>query len=109
MKELIYFPENELKPTGGPRGYLYNLNKGLEEIGEKSIFFLPPQKKTSNKNKIKEWIPYRLLQLKNAIRFSNLDKEKDPVMVDFTLYISTGRMIYTGVGSSWKNIMERLY
>lgn len=86
MKELIYFPENELKPTGGPRGYLYNLNKGLEEIGEKSIFFLPPQKKTSNKNKIKEWIPYRLLQLKNAIRFSNLDKEKDPVMVDFSEY-----------------------
>lgn len=31
-KVLIYMKENDLKPVGGPRGYLYNLKKRLRQI-----------------------------------------------------------------------------
>lgn len=41
MKILIYMPKNGLKPIGGPAGYLYNLKKGLDEIGCGEVYFLP--------------------------------------------------------------------
>lgn len=41
MKILIYMPKDKLKPIGGPAGYLYNLNIGLEEIGASEVDFLP--------------------------------------------------------------------
>lgn len=37
-KILIYMKEDDLKPTGGPRGYLYNLKCGLEKINENVDF-----------------------------------------------------------------------
>ena len=42
MKILIYMPEDNLKPIGGPSGYLHNLYTGLNEIGDDSVDFLPP-------------------------------------------------------------------
>ena len=41
-KLLIYEPKNKLKSTGGPEGYLYNLNLGLEKIDNQDvqIYFL---------------------------------------------------------------------
>lgn len=52
MKVLIYMPYNTLKRTGGPRGYLYNLNCGLKLINTNNVFieFLPVQKKEKYKN-----------------------------------------------------------
>lgn len=41
MKILIYMPENNLRPIGGPAGYLYNLYAGLKEIGSSAVDFLP--------------------------------------------------------------------
>ena len=45
-KILIYRRESELSPTGGPKGYLYNLKNGLDKIdtSDLSISFLPPIK-----------------------------------------------------------------
>jgi glycosyltransferase involved in cell wall biosynthesis len=40
LKILIYKNKCELAPTGGPNGYLYNLNQGLNEIGSKEVEFL---------------------------------------------------------------------
>lgn len=34
---LIFEPKNKLKSTGGPEGYLYNLNLGLEKISDENI------------------------------------------------------------------------
>ena len=34
---LIYYKKEDLAPTGGPRGYLYNLNKGLEKIQNSDV------------------------------------------------------------------------
>ena len=40
MKTLIYFYEDFMKPSGGPSGYLYNLKKRRDELGDKEIVFL---------------------------------------------------------------------
>ena len=32
MKVLIYFPENQLSPKGGPAGYLYNLKQQIKVL-----------------------------------------------------------------------------
>ena len=51
MKILIYMAYNTLKPTGGPRGYLYNLDKGLKKIrnDEIEICYLPDSAKEKHK------------------------------------------------------------
>lgn len=33
-KLLIYYPERQLKPKGGPAGYLYNLKSGIDELAQ---------------------------------------------------------------------------
>ena len=38
---LIHYPENELRPVGGPSGYLYGLSTGLSSIGASDYRFLP--------------------------------------------------------------------
>lgn len=40
MKVLIYYDKNYLSPSGGPAGYLYNLNKELERRNINNISFL---------------------------------------------------------------------
>lgn len=51
MKILIYMAYNTLKPTGGPRGYLYNLDKGIKDIAddEVEICYLPDHSKEKHK------------------------------------------------------------
>lgn len=51
MKVLVYMAYNALKPTGGPRGYLYNLDKGLKQIedDEVEICYLPDHAKEKYK------------------------------------------------------------
>ena len=45
MKVLIYMAHNTLKPSGGPRGYLYNLENGWQQIAKNhndiEIHYLP--------------------------------------------------------------------
>lgn len=43
MNVLIYNPIDRLKPIGGPSGYLFNLQSGLEELSASDrVDFLPP-------------------------------------------------------------------
>ena len=51
MNVLIYMPCNTLQPTGGPRGYLYNLDHGLKTIDTQGIkvSYLPEHKKEKYK------------------------------------------------------------
>ena len=46
MKELIYYHKNKLLPSGGPAGYLYNLNIELEKRNISNIEFLPDERIT---------------------------------------------------------------
>ena len=39
MKELIYFKERDLKPEGGPSGYLYSLKNELDREHVEWIHF----------------------------------------------------------------------
>ncbi|CAM2870543.1 glycosyltransferase family 4 protein [Lactobacillus crispatus] len=63
MKILICMNKNELKPIGGPVGYLYNLSYGLSMIGDKQVHFLNENKVITESNflsKIKKIVPHRL-------------------------------------------------
>lgn len=65
MKVLIYYDVNQLKPTGGPSGYLFNLSKGLE--ANSNIFFLRGHQKTKPAFK-KPKLPHFLIRyLKDLI------------------------------------------
>ena len=55
MKELIYFNKRDLKPTGGPRGYLYNLNEQIIKNNNENIEFLDYEM-SSKKKKIFKFI-----------------------------------------------------
>ena len=52
MKVLIYWKENDLKPTGGPRGYLYNLRRELQKNNITGIDFINIDEKIGLKQKI---------------------------------------------------------
>ena len=49
MKELIYFKLCDLKPEGGPAGYLYNLHAELERESISWISFVPTVEKPAKK------------------------------------------------------------
>lgn len=54
IKVLEYIPINALCPRGGPVGYLYNLNEGLKNLGNKDgveISFLPVDNNFARKRK----------------------------------------------------------
>ena len=40
MKVLLYLNEEELKPIGGPKGYVYNLKCGLKKVGCNEVYYL---------------------------------------------------------------------
>lgn len=64
MNVLIYMPCNTLQPTGGPRGYLYNLDHGLKTIDTQGIkvSYLPEHKKEKYRNIFKN-LPKNLKQI----------------------------------------------
>lgn len=78
MKVLIYMAYNTLKPTGGPRGYLYNLDKGLKDIvdDEMEICYLP--------NHVKE---------KHKALFSRLPKTVKQVYFDYVMLKRTRQLL----------------
>lgn len=67
---LIHWPKNKLSPAGGPSGYLYNLNQGIQTLGLRGYEFLPaaPTAITSNKF-LQKIVPARV---KDARRVRNL-------------------------------------
>lgn len=83
---LIYFPEDKLKSSGGPSGYLYNLKQQLKKIGNSEIVFLPAEKEIVNKDKLKNALPKRLVEFRKALRFTRMYKEKQTPPVDLNLY-----------------------
>ena len=68
MKELLYWPENDIRPVGGPRGYLYNLRVGLERFEHKNleVSYLPPStmENSSIRKLLRDWTPARFKNLK---------------------------------------------
>lgn len=65
MKVLIYFNKNELAPTGGPKGYLYNLYNELVNENIDCIDFLDIDitNNESIKTKIQNKIPKRVKRI----------------------------------------------
>lgn len=60
-KVLIYFDVKELKPIGGPSGYLYNLNEELKKLSIDNIEFLDLEK--TLKRKIFDLIPKKMKKI----------------------------------------------
>jgi glycosyltransferase involved in cell wall biosynthesis len=83
---LIYFEENKLRPSGGPAGYLYNLREGLRLLDNHEIVFLPGSNTVFDKEKAKERMPKRLVELRRALRFMRMHKETDIPLVDLNQY-----------------------
>lgn len=76
MKRVLIFKKiNDLKPVGGPSGYLYNLKKSLDKINSDiEISFLPASQK--EEKKIKKMIPRNLLNLLRAYKYSKILNSK---------------------------------
>ena len=90
-KVLIYKEEDLLKKTGGPSGYLYNLRKGLSEIGptkDVQIDFLPPR--GVGKRSVASRAPKSLINLYRRLKHIkiclSLHKGKKVPPVDFSKY-----------------------
>lgn len=83
---LIYFSEDNLRPNGGPSGYLYNLKHELSALGYKQIVFLSAEKSIINKDRAKAILPKRLVEFRKALRFTRMYKEKKTPVVDLNLY-----------------------
>lgn len=61
-KVLIYMKEEDLKPVGGPRGYLYNLKKGLDKLNQKQVEFIKNKSIRSRYHDIYDKLPRTLKQ-----------------------------------------------
>lgn len=84
---LIHWPIDGLKPTGGPAGYLYNLNKGLEAINASGYSFLPSDGPMSSSNdKLKRFVPKRLKDIRRLKRFMALADSSKNARVDYGQY-----------------------
>lgn len=58
-KVLICYEESQIKPVGGPSGYLYNLKEGLKNIkGDIVIEFLPASEKEERLSKLRRGYQY---------------------------------------------------
>ncbi|MFR0812559.1 hypothetical protein, partial [Enterocloster clostridioformis] len=72
-KLLIYFPEEKLFPKGGQAGYLFNLKKGLDAIGESEYlpidisFYNNGPSRFEDNSKLRNMMPERILEIRRAI------------------------------------------
>ncbi|MDN0055083.1 glycosyltransferase family 4 protein [Collinsella ihumii] len=86
-KLLFYMPENKLKSTGGPAGYLYNLRQGLESIDAEGYRFLPPVKSAFMNSKIlQRVVPQFIKNKRRTRRLINLLDVKADLPVDLNQY-----------------------
>lgn len=67
MKILEYIPENKMKPTGGPNGYVYNIVDSFKD-DEISIECLPATNDGVNNEKIRKFIPSLVWDTLKAIK-----------------------------------------
>lgn len=89
-KILIYYPENQLKPKGGPAGYLYNLKTGLDKLRIDGLldidisFYNNMPTGIENNIKLRNKIPKRILEFRRAVNDAKfLDKR---FAVDFEMF-----------------------
>ncbi|TGY59695.1 glycosyltransferase [Coriobacteriaceae bacterium] len=84
---LLHWPQNKIKPTGGPAGYLYNLRKGLESLGESGYAFLPPAGSgISGQAWLGSVVPTRLNDLRRLRSFVALPDKHLEAPVDYNSY-----------------------
>ncbi len=78
-KILIYYPENNLAPTGGPAGYLWNLRQGLNNLEFDDIridFYNTANKRFESNTRLRSVIPKRILEIRRAIDYARFTKKK---------------------------------
>lgn len=84
---LEYWREDELKPVGGPAGYLYGLRKALFYAGKKGYEFLPVGSQESSLRKLARRIaPQHLLNRRALDRVLDMPSMKLAAPVDYTQY-----------------------
>lgn len=90
LKELLYWPENDVRPTGGPRGYIYNLLTGLAQIEHPDfdVDCLPSRISENNalRNRIRNWTPKRLRDLKRLRKIKGYATKSMVPSVNFNDY-----------------------
>lgn len=84
---LIHWPIDQLKPTGGQSGYLYNLNLGFRKEGISDFEFLPSEGTTLGTfAPIKKYLPKRLVELRRLRSTLGIPLMHETSPVDFSQY-----------------------
>ena len=81
-KLLIYFPEDKLQPTGGPAGYLWNLNKGLHEVDSgclKIEFYKNAPARFEDNDRLRQMVPKRMLEFRRALAYTKFLNKNLPI------------------------------
>ena len=85
--KLIHWPIDQLNPTGGQSGYLYNLNLGLRKNGISDYEFLPPEGTTIGTfAPMKKYLPKRMVELRRLKSTLGLPSLRETSPVDFNRY-----------------------
>lgn len=84
---LLHWPENMLKPVGGPSGYLYNLYTGLKAIKPNEYELLPPVgEETSGRSWLKSVVPSRIKDLRRLYRLMGLPDKHLEAPLEYNFY-----------------------
>ncbi len=79
-KVLIHYPKEQLKPTGGPSGYLYHLVRGIEAVGDSEIeinFLTETSRSTEADEGLRKLIPDWMKDIRRVLKYSNyLNRER---------------------------------
>lgn len=79
---LIYFPERQLAPIGGPAGYLNNLRNGLNIVNYEGVeisFYSNAPVEFEENQVLRSYVPKRLKEIRRAYKFANYLKRSLPV------------------------------
>lgn len=79
---LIYFPERQLAPKGGPAGYLYNLKNGLDMVNHDGLeisFYSNIPVGLEENHALRSHVPKRLMEIRRAYKYANYLKRSLPV------------------------------
>lgn len=84
----IAFKKSNLRPVGGPAGYLYNLNYGLERIGDTSVRFMAGEDAPKINASVKSRVPMLLREV-NRYLYYKRELSTQIVLDDSLLACST--------------------
>ena len=76
LKTLVFFREDQLKPIGGPCGYLYNLKLIRDFYKDKEIFFLNNMRKECSYLYLLKYLPYKICHI-----FTDKFKADNPLLL----------------------------